>query len=260
PKSPASGRAFFGHTLKPQANSFTCAPLTSRRRGTNPSEGSRGNSRVAPTTDSLAGAPIAPASPSPERGERSPSQEWQQKLPSSWFSPSGSRKRCTKAATRRPIVVGAAVPRNPMVGNGCARATSGHAAAALPRRVMKSRRLMSNMELFPRHGCRWVFQLRLQRHGFHEVTISHPLGVVSRPSARAGLHGPSSNPSVKAKNGFEPSFWSRGQNSFSKSESPPWVGSSDGRTAYRAKIHPCRDTAEHDCAIYDASGKRAWKA
>src|SRR5262249_15062827 len=35
-------------------------------RGTNHSEGSRGNSRVAPTTDSLAGgAPIAPASPSP---------------------------------------------------------------------------------------------------------------------------------------------------------------------------------------------------
>src|SRR5262249_47065148 len=56
---------------------------------TNPSKGSRGNSRVAPTTDSLAGAPIAPASPSPERGERSPSQEWRQQLASSWFSPSG---------------------------------------------------------------------------------------------------------------------------------------------------------------------------
>src|SRR5262245_19366327 len=53
-------------------------------RGTNHSEGSRGNSRVAPTTDSLAvGAPIAPASPSPERGERSPSQEWRQQLASS---------------------------------------------------------------------------------------------------------------------------------------------------------------------------------
>src|SRR5215475_13484205 len=76
---------FFGSTR----HSFTCGPLTSRRRGTNPSEGSRGNSRVAPTTDSLAGAPIAPASPSPERGERSPSQEWQQQLASSWFSPSG---------------------------------------------------------------------------------------------------------------------------------------------------------------------------
>src|SRR5262249_18534005 len=85
---PAVG-PFFGHTVKPQANSFTCGPLTSRRRGTNPSEGSRGNSRVAPTTDSLAGAPIAPASPSPERGKRSPSQEWQQQLPSSWFSPPG---------------------------------------------------------------------------------------------------------------------------------------------------------------------------
>src|SRR5262245_60824460 len=45
------------------------------RRGTNPAEGSHGNSQVAPTTDSLAGAPIVPASPSPERGERSPSQE-----------------------------------------------------------------------------------------------------------------------------------------------------------------------------------------
>src|SRR5262245_27012512 len=85
---PAVG-LFFGHTLKPQANSFTCGPLTSRRPGTNPSEGSRGNSRVAPTTDSLAGAPIATASPSPERGERSSSQEWQRQLASSWFSPSG---------------------------------------------------------------------------------------------------------------------------------------------------------------------------
>src|SRR6516225_6084582 len=57
-------------------------------RGTNHSEGSRGNSRVAPTTDSLAGgAPIAPASPSPERGERSPSQEWRQQLASSLLTP-----------------------------------------------------------------------------------------------------------------------------------------------------------------------------
>src|SRR5262249_28835922 len=78
-------QVFFGSTR----HSFTCGPLTSRRRGTNPSEGSRGNSRVAPTTDSLAGAPISPASPSPERGERSPSQEWRQQLASSWFSPSG---------------------------------------------------------------------------------------------------------------------------------------------------------------------------
>jgi len=39
------------------------------RRGTTHSEGSHGNSRIAPTTDSLAGAPISPASPSPERGE-----------------------------------------------------------------------------------------------------------------------------------------------------------------------------------------------
>ena len=66
------------------------------RRDTNHSEGSRGDSRVAPMTDSLAGAPIAPASPSPpspERGERSPSQEWQQHLASSWFSPSGWNER-----------------------------------------------------------------------------------------------------------------------------------------------------------------------
>src|SRR5215831_8795886 len=56
-------------------------------RGTNHSEGSRGNSRVAPTTDSLAGGgPIAPASPSPERGERSPSQEWRQQLASSYYA------------------------------------------------------------------------------------------------------------------------------------------------------------------------------
>jgi hypothetical protein len=58
-------------------------------RGTNHSEGSRGNSRVAPTTDSLAGgAPIALASPSPERGERSSSQEWRQQLASSLLTPS----------------------------------------------------------------------------------------------------------------------------------------------------------------------------
>src|SRR5262249_46206337 len=61
-------------------------------------EGSRGNSRVAPTTDSLAGgAPIAPASPSPERGERSPSQEWRQQLASSLLTPS-----CW-AAPRAPV-------------------------------------------------------------------------------------------------------------------------------------------------------------
>src|SRR5262249_43671820 len=42
----------------------------------------------APTTDSLAGAPISPASPSQKQGKRSPSQEWRQQLASSWFSPS----------------------------------------------------------------------------------------------------------------------------------------------------------------------------
>src|SRR5262249_34918885 len=60
------------------------------RRGTNPAEGSHGNSQVAPTTDSLAGAPISPASPSPEQGKRSPSQEWRQQLASSWFLPFGA--------------------------------------------------------------------------------------------------------------------------------------------------------------------------
>src|SRR5262249_10587142 len=72
-------------------------------RGTNHSEGSRGNSRVAPTTDSLAGgAPIAPASPSPERGERSPSQEWRQQLASSLLTPScwARARRSVRPAAR----------------------------------------------------------------------------------------------------------------------------------------------------------------
>src|SRR6516225_5549500 len=71
-------------------------------RGTNHSEGSRGNSRVAPTTDSLAGgAPIAPASPSPEQGERSPSQEWRQQLASSLLTPSCWGLRAPVRETRR---------------------------------------------------------------------------------------------------------------------------------------------------------------
>src|SRR5262249_60324902 len=86
-----------GASLAPQAAYQPSTPKISSsitRRGTNPSEGSRGSSRVAPTTDSLAGgAPIAIASPSPERGERSPSQEWQQQLASSWFSPSRWNER-----------------------------------------------------------------------------------------------------------------------------------------------------------------------
>src|SRR5262249_36951434 len=35
---------------------------------------------------------------------------------------------------------------------------------------------------------------------------------------------PSTQNEAAAKNDFQPSFWSRGQNLFSKSESPPWVG------------------------------------
>ena len=74
-----------------KAKAHRCFPKISSSitsRGTNHSEGSRGNSRVAPTTDSLAGGgPIAPASPSPERGERSPSQEWRQQLASSYLRP-----------------------------------------------------------------------------------------------------------------------------------------------------------------------------
>ena len=62
-----------------------------------------------------------------------------------------------------------------------------------------------------------------ERAALHEVTISHCLGLISR-RVPCWPNWPSSKPSVKAKNGFEPSFWSRGQNSFSKSKSPPWVG------------------------------------
>src|SRR5262245_35491193 len=106
-------------------------------RGTNHSEGSRGNSRVAPTTDSLAGGgPIAPASPSPERGERSPSQEWRQQLASSLLTPS-----CWARARRsvRPAAVlahrtwpGVAGP----VWRAWKRIGSAKAAAAQDRRLI----------------------------------------------------------------------------------------------------------------------------
>jgi hypothetical protein len=48
------------------------------------------------------------------------------------------------------------------------------------------------------------------------------------PQARRLITGPKEfrhlSGKRRSKNGFQPSFWSRGQNSFSKSESPPWVG------------------------------------
>ena len=56
-----------------------------------------------------------------------------------------SRSRCSKAATHWPAVERVCPLRNPMVGNlpaCCARAASGHAAAALPSSVMNERRLM----------------------------------------------------------------------------------------------------------------------
>src|SRR5215469_18178853 len=81
-------------------------------RGTNHSEGSRGNSRVAPTTDALVGgAPIAPASPSPEQGERSPSQEWRQQLASSLLRPS--------CWARAPVRDATSETRSPLTASMC---------------------------------------------------------------------------------------------------------------------------------------------
>ena len=57
-----------------------------------------------------------------------------------------SRSRCTKAATHGSSGEGVVGPKNPMVGSFaacCARAASGHAAAAPPRSVMNSRPLHS---------------------------------------------------------------------------------------------------------------------
>ena len=56
-----------------------------------------------------------------------------------------SRSRCTKAAVHGPQAEAVVVPRNPMVGSFpacCARAASGHAAAAPPSSVMNSRRFI----------------------------------------------------------------------------------------------------------------------
>jgi hypothetical protein len=61
-----------------------------------------------------------------------------------------SRSRCTKATVHRLQAEGVAVPSSPMVGRSpacCARAASGHAAAAPPRTVMNSRRFMSDVRI-----------------------------------------------------------------------------------------------------------------
>src|SRR5215471_1066409 len=99
------------------------------------------------------------------------------------------------------------------------------------------------------------------------VDISSPIVAlrVSRPSAVR-------NPLVKAepwtqneaaaKNGFEPSFWSRGQNSFSESKSPPWVGVV--RWAKRLQVQEIRGrsgrgkggTAEHDWLVCKPATRR----
>src|SRR5262245_31217111 len=83
----------------------------------------------------------------------------------------------------------------PSMSDRCARAASGHAAAAPPRSVMKSRRLLSNMELPAALGDRkgWApncpcgrpepFGIVPERPRLHEVTISHLQGVDFSASA-----------------------------------------------------------------------------
>src|SRR5262245_29976228 len=64
-----------------------------------------------------------------------------------------SRSRCTKAAVHGPQADAVVVPRNPMVGTFpacCARAASGHAAAAPPSSVMNARRFMFALIRAPR--------------------------------------------------------------------------------------------------------------
>ena len=68
-----------------------------------------------------------------------------------------SRSRCTKAATQSLAAERVVGPKNPMVGSFpacCARAASGHAAAAPPSSVMNSRRPMPDMGLPPSADCR----------------------------------------------------------------------------------------------------------
>src|ERR1039458_7254293 len=60
------------------------------------------------------------------------------------------RNCCTKAAVQSLQAEDVLAPKNPMVGSFagcCARAANGHAAAAPPRSVMNSRRLMSDPKL-----------------------------------------------------------------------------------------------------------------
>src|SRR5262249_22696094 len=77
---------------------------------------------------------------------------------------------------------------------------------------------------------------------------------------------PSTQNEAAAKNGFQPSFWSRGQNLFSESKSPPLGGgSSDGKwfQCNRSTVHLLRGqifplpqigvpwSSRRNCPIYD---------
>ena len=98
--------------------------------------------------------------------------------------------------------------------------TNGPASAAPPRSVMNSRRLLSNMEL----PAPWV-TASVERPSLHEPTISHPPGVdFSAGAVRVCQIAAPAPKHLRSKNGFQPSFWSRGENSFSESKSPPLGG------------------------------------
>src|SRR5262249_8427821 len=74
-----------------------------------------------------------------------------------------SRNRCTKAVTHRFMATDVLVPKNPMVGGFgcCARAASGH-VAALPSRVMNSRRFMCGWPPPGKRKCNVPHRSRLQ--------------------------------------------------------------------------------------------------
>src|SRR5262245_39394884 len=77
-----------------------------------------------------------------------------------------SRSRWTKAATNRLQVAGVVAPRNPIVGSFpacCARAASGHAAAAPPSKAMNLRRLTSSMGSSPEPAVPAYRRLRMPR-------------------------------------------------------------------------------------------------
>src|SRR6266446_2796379 len=76
-----------------------------------------------------------------------------------------SRSRCTNAAVHLLWTDGVSGPRNPIVGSFagcCARAATGHAAAAPPRSVMKSRRFTRSPRRQP--GCS-IHQIVQLDHG-----------------------------------------------------------------------------------------------